>query len=260
MNLAEKYGKWALITGASSGIGEEFARKFSGLGFNLIIVARRFDRLQKLKTELEQKNNVEVIPLEIDLSEENFITKLIPIINEKEIGILVNNAGFGYRKDFINSDVETDVKMIKVNCIAPTIITHHVLSQMIERKKGALIFLGSLVAFQPTPTTALYAATKAFDAFLGNALWYELKKYNIDVITINPGGTETEFHQVAKSTMGPFPRTSQQVVDTTLKALGKKPSVVDGLFNKILAFSSHFTSRKLTITLAGKISESIYKD
>lgn len=259
MHLVEKYGKWALITGASSGIGEEFARKFSELGFNLIILARRFDRLQNLKTELEQKNNIEVIPLEVDLANESFIDKLIPIISQKEIGILVNNAGFGYRKDFINSDVETDVKMIKVNCIATTILTHHVLPQMIDRKKGALIFLGSLVAFQPTPTTAVYAATKAFDAFFGDALWYELKKYNIDVVTINPGGTETEFHKVAKSTIGPFPRTSQQVVESTLKALGKKPSAIDGFFNKILAFSSRIISRKLTITLAGKISENLYK-
>ncbi len=260
MNLVEKYGNWALITGASSGIGEEFARKFSQLGLNLIIVARRFDRLQNLKKELEQKHNVQVIPVQIDLSDEKFIQNLIPLINEKEIGILVNNAGFGYRKDFINSDVETDVKMIKVNCIAPIVLTHHVLPQMIERKKGALIFLGSLVAFQPTPTTAVYAATKVFDAFLGDALWYELKKYNIDVATVNPGGTETEFHKIAESTMGPFPRASKQVVETTLKALGKKPSAVDGVFNKILAFSSRFISRKSTISLAGKISESLYKN
>lgn len=254
-----KYGKWALITGASSGIGEEFAKKFAELNFNLIIVARRYDRLEKLKNELESKFSIEVIPIQLDLSDENFIEKLKPIINEKEIGVLINNAGFGYRKEFKDCDVNNDIQMIKVNCIAPTILTHHILPQMINRKKGAIIFLGSLVAFQPTPTTAVYAATKAFDAYLGDALWYELKKFNIDVITVNPGGTETEFHKVANTSMGPFPRISRNVIETTLKALGKKPSVIDGFYNKILAVSSRLISRKLTITLAGKISETLYK-
>ncbi|MCX7876337.1 MAG: SDR family oxidoreductase [Melioribacteraceae bacterium] len=259
INFSEKYGKWVLITGASSGIGEEFARKFSELGLNVILIARRFDRLLKLKNELESKFQNIVLPIEVDLSENNFYEKIENQINDKEIGILINNAGFGYRKDFIESNIDDNVKMVKVNCIAPVILTHKILPKMIERKKGALIFLGSIVAFQPTPTTAVYAATKAFDAYLGDALWYELKKHNIDVVTVNPGGTETEFHLVAKSTMGPFPRTSRNVVDTTLKALGKKPSVVDGFYNKILAVSSRLISRKLTITLAGKISESLYQ-
>lgn len=260
ISFKEKYGAWALITGASSGIGESFARKFASYGINLIVLARRIERLEKLKSELENKFNVEVIPLQVDLQNENFLEEIKSVIDSKEIGILINNAGFGYRDEFINSDFQNNINMIKVNCIAPTILTHYLLPKMVERKKGALIFLGSLVAFQPTPTTAVYAATKVFDAFLGDALWYELKKYNIDVVTVNPGGTETEFHKVAKSTMGPFPRTSEQVVNSTLKALGKKPSVIDGLFNKILAVSNRFVSRKISITLAGKISESIYKN
>lgn len=255
-----KYGSWALITGASSGIGEEFARKLASFGINLIIIARRLERLEKLKSTLEKQYDVEVIPLQVDLQYENFLDGIKSIIDSKEIGILINNAGFGDRGEFINSDLQNNINMIKVNCVAPTILTHYLLPKMIERKKGALIFLGSLLASQPTPTTALYAATKVFDSFLGDALWYELKKYNIDVVTINPGGTETEFHKVAKSTMGPFPRTSEQVVNTTLKALGRKPSVIDGVFNKILAFFNRLISRKISITLAGKISELLYKN
>lgn len=257
--LKEKYGSYALITGASSGIGEEFAIRLAREGMNLILVARRKERLENLKSELESKNKIEVVVVPLDLAQDNFLDVIKEFIGNKEIGLLINNAGFGFRGEFFEADPDHYSKMIKLNCTAPTLLTHYILPQMIQRKKGAMIFLGSLVAFQPTPMTATYAATKVFNAFLSDALWYELRKYNIDVLSLNPGGTKTEFQSVANSSTGPFQRTSEQVVDTAMKALGKKPSVVDGVYNKILAVASRFISRKLTIICTGKISESLYK-
>lgn len=248
-----------MITGASAGIGEEFARRLAAEGFNLVIVARRKERLEKLKQQLEAKHKNEILIAAIDLLSENYLQELIEIIGERQIGLLINNAGFGYRGQFIDADVKNDENMIKLNCIVPTVLTHHFVKPMIVNKKGGIIFLASVVAFQATPTTTTYAATKVFNAFLSEGLWYELKKYNIDVLSLNPGGTNTEFQQVANSTTGPIPRTTQQVVETALKALGKKPSVVDGLYNKILAVSSRLVSRRIAVTVAGKISEMFYK-
>lgn len=258
-SLKEKYGSYALVTGASSGIGEAFARRLAKEGMNLIVVARRKERLEKLKNELEHTHNVNVIIVSLDLTQDDFLEILKQNIDGKEIGLLVNNAGFGFRGEFVNADPNHYAKMIKLNCIAPTILTHYILPQMIQRNRGALIFLGSLVAFQPTPMTTTYAATKVFNAFTSDALWYELRKHNIDVLSLNPGGTSTEFQYLANSSTGPFQRTSEQVVETAMKALGKKPSVVDGIYNKILAVASRLISRRLTIICTGKISESLYK-
>lgn len=255
----QKYGDWALLTGASAGIGEEFARQLASIGFNLVLVARRGDLLLKLKHELEEKYNIEIIAANVDLLAEDFLDQLNSAIGDRKISLLVNNAGFGFRGQFIDNDPLNDEKMIRLNCIVPTILTHHFVKNMIKNRRGGIIFLASVVSFQATPTTTTYSATKVFNAFMAEGLWYELKKYNIDVLSLNPGGTKTEFQQIANSTTGPLPRTAKQVVETAIKSLGKKPSVVDGLYNKILAVSTRFLSRRLTVTAAGKISEIFYK-
>ena len=259
MTINEKYGEWALITGASSGIGEEFARRLAKEKINLILLARRKDRLARLAAELSNAYRIETVIAEVDLSKDNFLDVLIEVVGKREVGILINNAGFGYNREFINVDSDHETKMIKVNCIAPTILTHHFLLPMVERKKGAVIFLGSLVAFQPTPFMATYSATKVFNSYLGEALWYELKKYNIDVLSLNPGGTATEFQRIANSSTGPAPRTAEQVVLTAFNSLGKKSCVVDGFYNKVLSFLSRFISRKMTVKVSGWITTSLYK-
>jgi hypothetical protein len=259
MNLKEKYGNWALITGASSGIGEEFARRIAAQGVNLVLVARRKDRLEKLSQELKAKYNINIIVAPIDLTSENFIEDLKNYTADIEIGILINNAGFGSTGEFINASPEKEVEMVKLNCVAPTILTHYFVKQMVERKRGAVIFLGSIVGFQPTPFMATYSATKVFNSFLGDALWYELKKYNIDVLSLNPGTTKTEFLGLANLQKGPAPRTKEQVVTTALNALGRKPNVVDGFYNKVLAVSSRFVSRKLVVIITGFIAKTLYQ-
>lgn len=258
MTLKEKYGKWALITGASSGIGEEFARYFASVSINLILIARRKDRLDRLAEELKKLNGIKAIAAAYDLKDSNLIDELVKITNDKEIGILINNAGFGCNGEFIDIDSETEADMLKVNCLAPLILTHHFVKPMVQRKRGAVIFLGSVVAYQPTPYMTTYAATKVFNAYLGDSLWYELKKYNIDVLTLNPGGTDTEFQRISKASTGPKPRSTKQVVSTAMKALGKKPSVIDGFLNKLIAISSRVGSRKSVVTVSGLIAKRLY--
>jgi len=149
--------------------------------------------------------------------------------------------------------------MIKLNCLAPVVLTEHFLKTMIKKRKGAIIFLGSVVAYQPTPVMASYAATKAFNLSFGNALWYELKKYGIDVLTVNPGNTATEFNRMVLNDKSILTRTARQVVNSSLKSLGKKPNVVDGFFNKLITAFSKFGSVRTIVTVTGLIMNNLYK-
>jgi len=258
-DLKKKYGDWALITGASSGIGKEFAKKFAELKINLIITARRKDRLEELANELSKRNKIDVIPVEADLSTDTFMEELKNAIGNREVGILINNAGFGSTGEFSETDPELEANMVRTNCVAPTILTHHFVPKMIERKKGAIIFLGSIVGYLPVPFMSTYSATKVFNIFLGEALWWELKKYNIDVLSLNPGPTDTEFQRIAKSSAGPLPRSAKDVVDTALNNLGKKNSVIDGKLNKLITIFVRIFSRKTVVNLAGKVAVKLNK-
>lgn len=257
-NIIFKYDGWALITGASSGIGKEFAKKLAEFGINLIITARRKDRLEELAKELSVKYKVEVVSIATDLSKDNFMEIIKNEVGNKEIGILINNAGYGSTGEFKDADSKHEIEMVRTNCLAPTILTHHFLPQMIQRKKGAIIFVGSVVGYMPVPFMATYSATKVFNIFLGEALSWELKKHNIDVLAINPGGTDTEFQRIAKASSGPRPRTPVQVVDTALKALGKKPSVIDGGMNKLLTIFVRLLPRKMMLNIVGIVASKYF--
>lgn len=258
MNLAQKYGDWALITGASSGIGKAFAKKLAGERINLVIVARRFERLQKLAGELSSLYNIKVIPVKADLTTDNFLDVIREATNNQEINILVNNAGIGSTGLFVENDMSVEINMVKTNCLAPLILTHHYIRKMAEKKKGAIIFLGSIVGFQPTAYEAAYAATKAFNIYLGAAMYHELRNTNIDVLSLSPGGTRTEFLRLSSISKGPFSSEPEEVVETALKYLGKKPSVVHGFFNKLLTIGGRTAPFRISVYGAGLISKYLY--
>ncbi len=250
-----KYGDWALITGASSGIGEEFSKRLGGMGLNLILIARRKEKLEKLSEEIRSKNGIEILVIQQDLSEDSAVQNVIDLIGEREVGILINNAGFGSTGNFADHELKDYRDMIYLSCIIPTELTHHYLKGMKERSKGAVIFLGSTVAFLPVPFMSVYSAVKAFNHYLGSALWYELKKFNIDILSLNPGGTDTEFQRVANIKGGPLVRTSEDVVKTAIKSLGKKPAVVDGFINKFYISLAKLVPTKFITAIGGKSSQ-----
>lgn len=257
-NLKEKYGGWALITGASSGIGAEFAERLGEMGFNLILTARREDRLNELSDKIKKSKSVDVQIVKAGLSYEDEVYRLIEEVGDKEVGMLINNAGYGSTGNFTFNDPQFEIDMVKLSCVTPTILTHHYSRKMKERNKGAIIFLGSVVAMQPVPMMAVYSASKVFNSYMGDALWYELKKYNIDVLSVNPGGTKTGFQRIAEIEGGPFVRTPQQVVSTSLDALGRKPSAIDGFPNKLMAFFTKLMPRKLQVSIAGNIAAKMH--
>ncbi|MCF8239991.1 MAG: SDR family oxidoreductase [Melioribacteraceae bacterium] len=253
----KKYGEWALITGASSGIGEEFAKRLAKENYNLVLVARRIDRLNSLAEELKNKYKINIKTIQADLSKSNFLESIIPVTEKLDIGMLINNAGFGSTGKFTETNSQHEIDMVHVNCVAPTILTHHFVKEMKLKKRGAVIFLGSVVGYQPTPYMAAYSATKVFNSYLGEALANELKEYNIDVLSINPGSTNTEFHGIANVGKAPFIRTAENVVNTALNSLGRKYSVVDGLMNKIIAISGRLIPRRYLVNITGRITKKL---
>lgn len=225
--LCERYGEWALVTGASSGIGAAFARALAREGFSLVLCARRRERLDALATELAKQGAVATRVVPVDLAAPDGAERLAAAVEDLEIAVLVNNAGFGSAGRFELQDEQRLVEMIQVHCTAPLVLTRRLLPKMRARGRGAVVFTGSLAAKQPMPLHATYAATKAFVELLGEGLWAELRGSGVDVLVVEPGTTMTEFQAVA----GEVPHegeTPERVVEVALERLGEQPSVAIG--------------------------------
>ncbi len=232
LSLVPRYGDWALVTGASSGIGVSLARQIAADGMNVVLSARREDRLASLAADLERDFEIETRVVAADLSERSGQAALLEAVSDLEIGLLVNNAGLGYAGRFDLLDGEQLRRLVAVNCEAPLVLTHALVQGMRERGRGGIFFTGSIAGRQPLPLHAVYAATKAFDHFLGEALWAELRASNIDVVVLEPGSTETEFQTVAGE-ISHSGHSADDVARIGLAALGEQPSVIAGWMNWI---------------------------
>lgn len=250
--------KTALITGASSGIGEAFARELAGKGANLILVARRLDRLNKLSAELSEKYGVRVSVIGLDLTGDSAVSTLRSKVDDLgiEVDLLVNNAGFATSGSFETEDLEKALNEIDLNVKAVVSLTHAFIPGMLNRNHGAVINVASTAAFQPVPTMAVYGATKAFVLSFSEALWAEFEDSGVRVLALCPGGTDTEFFEVAGSQgTGSKRETASQVVKVALAELSSKsmkPSIVSGSRNKVLAFMPRIVSRAVMSNLSKK--------
>jgi short-subunit dehydrogenase len=247
--------KVALITGASAGLGVEFARQLAERGHRLVLVARRKDRLEALAKELGKARAIAA-----DLSKKDAAAKLIAEIAAAGEGVdlLVNNAGFGLIGNFAELDSKRLRQMIDLNCGVLTELCSAVAPAMIARKSGAILNVASTAAFQPGPKMAVYFATKAFVLSLSEALHEELKPHRIKVSCLCPGPTRTEFADVAGfGGNGLFDRVAMEapeVVQAGLAGLDKnKAVVVTGWMNKIGAASTRFAPRSVVRKIAGAI-------
>lgn len=251
------YGDTALITGASSGIGKSFARAIAAQGLNVVLVARREALLDELATELANAHNITAHAIALDLSDADAAEQLVAKLSELEIhvDVLINNAGYGTHGIFDELDLERELQMINLSCRLPVALTHHLIKPMKQRNRGAIIFLSSVAGTMPAPFMSTYSATKAFPLFFAESLYGELAGTGIDVLAVAPGDTATEFRDTANfhNTVPLPPRTPDQVVAAALAALGKKPSTIDGLGNKLTALSMRFTPKKLAIKLGARI-------
>jgi len=247
------YGTTALVTGASSGIGEAFVRKFASLGFTVCAVARREDRLRQLESEIATTGKGKVIPIVADLSQSDGVTTVVQAVTAAglSIDVLVNNAGVGYLGAVETVDRDKTISMINLNCRAVVDMTIRFLPGMKERKRGAVIIVSSVVGTIPTPWFSAYSGTKAFDLYFGEGLYGECLGTGVDVVTVLPGLTQTEFQAGAgmRDYHSPY-RKAEHVVESALAALGKKPIVVDGCFNKLLSHGTRFVPRSWLVRIA----------
>lgn len=231
----------ALITGASAGLGEEYARQLAAAGTELILVARRKERLEKLAAELKEKFGISAEVFPADLSRKEEIYRLADKIRQTEdLDLLINNAGFGGRRKIYRDENLEAEQMIKVHVTAPVVLTRAALPAMIKRNRGAVINLASVAAFSPF-SGVMYSSTKAFLVMFSENLQTELIKTGIKIQALCPGLTHTEFHQVAGINKEAIPgllwMKADRVVSISLKALNsKKVIVVPGLGNRIIVF------------------------
>jgi short-subunit dehydrogenase len=250
--LRARYGEWALVTGASAGIGAEFARALARDGMSVVLTARRADRLAALARELESAYAVKTRTVAVDLAAPDGPDQLLAAVADLHIAVLVANAGFGMAGRFASHDTEQLRQMIALNCTAPVVLTSRLLGAMQATGRGAILIVSSTAGHQSLPFNAVYGATKALDLQFGEALWAELQGTGIDVLVVQPGPTATEFQAVARET----PHEGEppaQVVGIALNALGHQPSVISGWFNWLRAQTIRLAPRSFVTLIAGRV-------
>jgi short-subunit dehydrogenase len=251
------FGKWALITGASAGIGVALAEELASGGTNLVLTARRKDRLDELARRLTAAHKVRSEIFPADLADPTAPEKIFSFTKEKgiEIDLLINNAGFGAYGEFHSVEKQRLLDMVQVNCHAVVHLTRLYLPEMVARRRGDILILASTASFQAVPYISTYAATKAFDLLFAEGLAEEMKPYGIRVCALCPGSTETEFHIV--SGQEKFKRnaeTAEKVAHTGLKALAAgKSYVISGLGNYLGAHGERLVPRRFVTKIAANM-------
>ncbi|MEO1691062.1 MAG: SDR family oxidoreductase [Cyanobacteria bacterium J06631_6] len=252
----------ALITGASMGIGETFARELAAKNTDLVLVARSQDKLQDLATELTNKYQIETTVIAQDLTEPGAIQNVFDKITAQgsTIDMLINNAGFGDYGAFGDRPLSKMLTMVQLNISALVELTGLFLPQMQQRKAGSIVNVASIAAFQPIPYMSVYAASKAFVLSFSEALWSENKDLGVKVIAVCPGPTESKFYdraefpESATGLNGMTMASSEKVVQDSLKALdkGQSNAVVGGFANQIIVNLPRLMPRDLLVETVGK--------
>jgi short-subunit dehydrogenase len=234
-SFSSKYGPWALITGASRGLGAEFARQCAGRHLNVILVATNKDLLKGQAEAIRQDYGVEVKTITVDLGREDILTEITPVTDPLEVGLLVNNAGVSKVCPFLNQPLDHLVKQLHVNARAGMVLAHHFGKKMAERRRGGIIFVSSGSAMYGTAYCANYAGTKAYNLIIAETLWYELGRYGVDVLVFWAGSTKTPGWEANKPKTGRFVKVMdvRSTVAEAWKALGKRPSVIGGRTNRL---------------------------
>jgi short-subunit dehydrogenase len=234
--LYKRYGSYALVTGASSGIGRAFAEYLAGLGFNLVLVARRTEVLNTLAASLSNAHGVDCVVISVDLSQPLAATEVYAAAASLDIGLLVAAAGLGTSGTFLDSDLATEKHMLAVNCASVVTLTHHFARVFAGRGRGGIVLLSSIVAFQGVARAAHYAATKAFIQTFAEGLSAELKPLGVDVIAVAPGPVASEFAERAGMQMGAT-TPAEEIPAATFAALSHQTTVRPGWLSKLLGYS-----------------------
>jgi short-subunit dehydrogenase len=246
----------ALVTGASSGIGEALARRLARDGRHVALVARRADRLEAVARELRDRHHVEAHVVPSDLTAPGGAHALVDDLERRGLVVdwLVNNAGFGTAGRFDRLPVEREVEEVRLNVEALVELTGRCLPGMVARGRGAVINVSSVAAFAPSPGMATYSATKAFVLSFSEAIAAELRGTGVHVLCVCPGFTRTEFQSHVDVDLGGVPgfawMSAEEVADQTVRAVGRGPVLVNGVLNSLMATTARLLPRALTMRLA----------
>jgi uncharacterized protein len=250
--LVARYGPWAVVTGASDGIGRAVARELAAAGVHLVLAARRKDVLDALGAELSARHGVETRCVGVDLSERAGVEALLAGTLDLDVGLLVAAAGFGTSGAFLESSVETELVMIDVNCRAVAALSHAFGRRFVARGRGGLVVLSSLVAFQGVPRAANYAATKAYVQSLAEGLRIELAPQGVDVVASAPGPVHSGFGARASMRMS-LAQSPEEVARGTLAALGRWGTVRPGFLARFLELSLALLPRWGRVRMMGVV-------
>jgi len=255
--MNKQKGKWALVTGASSGFGVEFATILAEQGSNLVLAARRAEPMEKLAAELRSKHGVDVLVEAMDLGHAGVAMELKGYLDSRGIAIdtLINNAGFGVHGKFVERPLESTMAMLQLNMLTLTELTHVFAQDMVKRGGGEILMVASIGGYQATPTYAAYSATKAYVLLFGEALNTELKPHGVRVSVLCPGITATSFLEVSGQKMTPYQRVfmmqPRPVAEIGIRAMRRgTPSVVPGVANKVTIFSNRLSPRSVQSKVA----------
>ncbi len=247
-----------MVTGASSGIGEAFARRLAAEGLSLVLVARREELLLRLADDLRAAHGVEVRAVARELSTDDAVTKLTQAVGDLDIGLVVSNAGTGIPGAFVRSGQQEERAIIRLNVTTPMELARAFGARFAERKAGGLVIVSSAMAFQGTPYMANYAATKAYALVLGESLHEEWKASGVDVLVVAPGATDTPGKDLFPIDYKKLPIKWMQpelVVESALASLGRRPVVVPGARNHLVAcLGSGLWTRSRVAALLGEFA------
>lgn len=258
-----RYGPWAIVAGASEGLGAEFATELAARGLNLVLIARRPPVLEELAEVIRNEYDVDVRALALDLGESNIASKLDEATSELEIGLLIYNAAYSLIGPFLDATIDEHSTELNVNCRAPLTLTHLFGRRMTDRGRGGIVLLSSMAGLQGSPLIANYAATKAYNLILAEGLWDELRESGVDVLACCAGATRTPNYERSRPATGGSSLVPVlepgAVVRETLAALGKRPSFIPGRRNRLAAaLLNRFLSRKRAIAIMGNNMRAMY--
>lgn len=256
-NFKDKYGPWALVTGASSGIGRSLAKELAQRGLSLVLIGRSVAELDQLSVDLRSRNRqIDCRVLVSDLSEDDAVSSIVAFTQELDIGLLIASAGFGSSGAFLENALQPEQEMLNVNCRALLELSWHFGNRFRQRGAGGLVLLSSIVGYQGTPWSAHYSATKAYVQTLAEGLRTELTKQKVDVLAVAPGPTKTGFAKRAGLKMGSA-LNPDRIAPEILASLGRRTTVLPGALSKLLVYSMLPLPRWARIKIMGNVMKSM---
>ena len=251
--FVQRYGPWAVVAGASEGLGAAFATGLAARGVNVLLLARRQAPMEALAQSLRERHRVEVKSAVVDLASPRLDAEVEAAVEQREIGLLVYNAGDSSVGPFLDWPAANHVRSIEVNCRGPVTLTHRFAAPMARRGRGGIILMTSLTGFQGSPYIAAYGATKAFNLSLAEALWFELGPQGVDVLGVCSGAIRTPNMLKASPDGAPGMLEPEQVAEHALEQLGRGPTTIPGSFNRVVSFVlRRFLPRRTAVSIMGR--------